>query len=75
MSTLGEDRLPFKAMAAMFGCVPNYREPSPGVDLTIQTKFEGSAMESDVLSAGHLEQDTNQSNANMSYMLATEVAA
>ena len=55
MSTLGEDQLPFKATAAMFGCIPDYREPSPGLDSTVLTEFEGSAMESDVLSAGDLD--------------------
>ena len=73
MSTLGEDQLLFKAMAAMFGCIPDYREPSPGLDLTILTEFEGSAKESDVLSAGDLGQDTNQSDIETSYMSATEV--
>ena len=54
MSTLGEDQLPFKATAAMFGCIPDYREPSPGLDSNLPTEFKGSAMESDVLSAGDL---------------------
>ena len=66
MSTLGEDQLPLKATAAMFGCIPDYREPSLGLDLTVLAEFEGSAMESDVLSAGDLGQNT-------SYVLATEV--
>ena len=73
MSTLGEDQLPFKATAAMFGCLPDYREPSPGLDLTVLTEFEGSAMESDVLSAGDLGQDTHQSDTEISYVSATEV--
>ena len=51
MCTLGEDQLSFKATAAMFGCIPDYKEPSPGLDSTIPTEFKGSAMESDVLSA------------------------
>ena len=72
MSTLGEDQLPFKATAAVFGCIPDYREPSPGLNLTILTEFEGSAMESDVLSAGDLGQDTDQSDTETSYILATE---
>ena len=72
MSTLGEDQLPFKATAAMFGCIPDYREPSPGLDLTIPTEFEGSAMESDVLLPGDLGQDTDQSDTETSDMLATE---
>ena len=55
MSTLGEDQLPFKATTAVFGCIPDCRESSPGLDSTILTEFEGSAMESDVLSAGDLE--------------------
>ena len=73
MSTLGEDQLLFKATAAVFGCIPDYREPSPGLDLTILTEFEGSAMESHVLSAGDLRQDTNWSDTETSYVLATEV--
>ena len=73
ISTLGEDQLPFKATAAMFGCIPDYREPSPGLDLTILAEFEGSPMESDVLSTGDLGQDTNWSDTETSYMLATEV--
>ena len=55
MSTQREDQLPFKAMAAMFGCIPDCRESSPGLDSTVLTEFDGSAMESDVLSAGDLE--------------------
>ena len=73
MSTLGEDQLPFKATAAMFGCIPDYREPLPGLDSTILTKFKGSAMESDVLSAGDLGQNIDQSDTEISYMSATEV--
>ena len=73
MSTLQEDQLPFKATAAVFGCIPDYRESSPGLDSTILTEFEGSAMESDVLSAGDLGQDTDQSDTETSYMSATEV--
>ena len=72
MSTLGEDQLSFKATAAMFGCIPDYREPSPGLDSTILTEFEGSVMESDVLLAGDLGQDTNWSDTETSYVLATE---
>ena len=72
MSTLGEDQLPYKATAAMFGCIPDYREPSPGLDSTILTEFEGSAMESDVLLAGDLGQYTDQSDTETSYVLATE---
>ena len=30
MSTLGEDQLAFNAMSAMFGCIPDCRESSPG---------------------------------------------
>ena len=73
MSTLGEDQLLFKATSGMFGCIADYREPSPGLDLTILTEFEGSAMESDVLSAGDLGQDTDQSDTETSYVSATEV--
>ena len=73
MSTLGEDQLPFKATAAVFGCILDYREPSQGLDLTILTEFKGSAMESDVLSAGEFGQDTDWSDTETSYMLSTEV--
>ena len=73
MSTLGEDQLPFKATAAVFGCIPDYREPSPGLDLTVLTELEGSAMELDVLSAGDLGQDTNWSDSETSYVSSTEV--
>ena len=73
MSTLGEDQPPFKAMAAVFVCIPDYREPSPGLDLTVLTEFERSAMESDVLSAGDLGQDTDRSDTETSYVSATEV--
>ena len=55
MFTLGEDQLPFKTTAAMFGCIPA-RESSPGLDSTDVTKLEGSAMESDVLLAEDLQQ-------------------
>ena len=55
VGTLGEDQLPFKAMAAMFGCIPDCRESSPGLDSTVLTEFDRSAMESDVHSAGDLE--------------------
>ena len=72
MSTLGEDQLPFKTTAAVFGCIPDCREPSPGLDLTALTEFEGSAMELDVLSAGDLRQDTNHSDMENSYVSATE---
>ena len=72
MSTLGEDQLLFKSTAVVFGCIPDYREPSPGLDLTVLTEFEGSAMESDVLLAGDLGQDTDQSDTEISYMSATE---
>ena len=66
MSTLGEDQMPFEARAAVFGCIPDYRELSPGLDLTILTEFKGSAMESDVLSAGDLGQDSNWSDTKTS---------
>ena len=71
MSNLGKDQLPFKATAAVFGCIL-VRESSPGLDSTALTEFEGSAMESDVLSAGNLQQDTNHSDTENSYMSATE---
>ena len=72
MSTLGEDQLPFKAMAAMFGCIPDCRVSSPGLDSTVLTEFEGSAMELNVLLAGDLEQDPDCSDTNTSYVSATE---
>ena len=49
VSILGEDQLPFKTTAAVFGCIPECRETSPGLDSMGLTEFEGSAMESDVL--------------------------
>ena len=52
MSTLGEDQLLFKATAAMFGCIPDCRELSPGLDWIVLTEFDGSAMELDVFSIG-----------------------
>ena len=73
MSTLGEDQLPFKATAAMFGCIPDCRESSPGLDLRVLTEFDGSAMELDVLLAGNLGQDADHSDLEISYVLATEV--
>ena len=73
MSTLGEDQLPFKATAAVFGCISDYRETSPGLDSTVPTEFEGSAMESDVLLVGDLGQDTDQSDTEISYVSATDV--
>ena len=72
MSTLGEDQMPFKTTAAMFGCIPDCRESSPGLDLTVLTEFEGSAMESHVLLAGDLEQDPDHSDTETSYVSATE---
>ena len=59
VSILGEDQLPFKATAAVLGCIPECRESSPGLDSTGLTEFKGSAMESDVLSAGNLGWDTD----------------
>ena len=55
------DQLPFKATAAMFGYIPDCRESSLGLDSIVLTEFDGSAMESDVLSAGNLGQDTDHS--------------
>ena len=72
MNTLGEDQLLFKATAAMFGCIPDCRESSPGLDLTVLTDFDGSAMESDLLLVGDLGQDTDHSDTETSCMLATE---
>ena len=75
VSILGEDQLPFKATAAVFGCIPECRETSPGLDLDSLglTELEGSAMESDVLSAGDLGWDTDQLDMENSYTSATEV--
>ena len=70
MSTLGEDQLLFKAMAAMFGCIPDCRESSPGLDSMILTEFDGSAMESDVLL---VEQDPDPSDMETLFVSATEV--
>ena len=73
VSILGEDQLPFKATSAVFGCIPECRETSLGLDSMSLTEFEGSAMESDVLLAGDLGQDTDWSDIENSYTLATEV--
>ena len=73
VSILGEDQLPFKATAAVFGCIPECRESSPGLDSTGLTEFEESVMESDIFSAGNLGQDTNQSDMENSYTSGTEV--
>ena len=43
-----------------------------GLDLTALIEFEGSAMESNVLPAGDLGQDTDHSDMENSYMSATE---
>ena len=72
MGTLGEDQLLFKATAAVFGSIPDCREPSPGIDLTVLTEFEGSAMESDMLSADDLGQDTDHLDMENSYVSVTE---
>ena len=72
MSTLREDQLLFKATAPLFGCIPDCREPSLDLDSTVLTEFEGFAMESDVLSAGDLRQDTDHSEMENSYVSATE---
>ena len=57
----------------MFGCIPDCRESSLGLELTVFTEFEGSAMELDMLSADDLGQDTDRSDTEPSYVLATEV--
>ena len=54
VSTLGEDQLPFKVTVAIFCCVPEPAEFSPGLESSVLTEFKGSAMESDVPSAGDL---------------------
>ena len=56
----------------MFGCIPDCRESSPGLDSTVLTEFDGSTMESDVLLAGNLGQDTDCSDTETSYVSATE---
>ena len=66
---MGENELLFKATAAVFSCIP-VRESSPGLDSTALTEFEGSVMESDVLSTGDLKQETEHSDD--SYTSATE---
>ena len=66
MSTLGEDQLLFKTMPAIFGCIPNQREPTLGLDSTVPTEFEGSDMESDVLSAGDLGQTIHTESSYVS---------
>ena len=57
VNTLGEDELPLKTMVAIFGCIPDEREPSLGLGSSVPAEFEGSAIELDVLSAGDLGQD------------------
>ena len=69
ISAMGENKLPFKATAAVFGCI-SVRESSPGLDSTILMEFEGSAMESDVLSSSDLQQETEHSDD--SYTSATQ---
>ena len=71
VSTLGEDQLPFKVTIAIFSCVPEPAEFSPGLDSSVLTEFEGSAMESDVLSAGDLGQET-ETDTEASYVSTTE---
>ena len=71
VSTLGEDQLPFKATIAIFGCVPEPTEFSPGLDSSVLTEFKGSAMEFDVLSAGNLGQET-ETDTEVSYVSVTE---
>ena len=56
----------------MFGCIPECRESSLGLDSVGLTEFEGLAMESDVLSAGDLGQDTDKSDTENPYTSATE---
>ena len=71
VSTLGEDQLPFKVTIAIFSCVLEPAEFSPGLDSSVLTEFEGSATESDVLSAGDLGQET-ETDTEASYVSATE---
>ena len=71
VSTLGEDQLPFKVTIAIISCVPEPAEVSPGLDFSVQTEFEGSAMELDVLSAGNLGQET-ETDTEASYVSVTE---
>ena len=58
MSILGEDQLPFKVTVAIFSCVLEPAEFSPGLDSSVLTEFKGSAMELDVLLAGNLGKET-----------------
>ena len=71
VSTLGEDQLPFKVTMTIFSCVPEPAEFSPGLDSSVLTEFEGSAMESDVFSAGNLGQET-ETDTEASYVSTTE---
>ena len=71
VSTLGEDQLPFKVIVAIFSCVPEPAEFSPGLDSSVLTEFKGFAMESDVLSAGNLGQET-ETDTEASYVSVTE---
>ena len=71
VSTLGEDQLPFKVTAAIFSCIPEPAELLPGLDSSVLTEFKGSAMESDILSAGDLGQET-KTDTEASYVSTTE---
>ena len=73
VSNLGEDQLPFKATAAVFGCFPECREPSLSLDSMGLTEFECLAMKSNILLAGDLGWDTDQLDMKNSYTSPTEV--
>ena len=71
LNTLGEDQLPFKVTITIFSCVLEPAEFSPGLDSSVLTEFEGSAMELDVLSAGDLGQET-ETDTEASYVSVTD---
>ena len=73
MRTLGKDHLPFKATVAIFSCVMNPTEFSPGLDSSVLTEFKGSAVELDVLSAADLGQET-ETDTEASYVSMTKAA-
>ena len=71
VSILGEDQLLFKVTIAIFSCVQEPAEFSPGLDSSVLTEFEGYAMELDVFSAGDLGQET-ETDTEASYVSATK---
>ena len=71
VSTLGEDQLPFKVTVSVFSCVLEPAKFSSELDSSVLTEFKGSTMESDVLSAGDLGQET-EIDTKASYVSVTE---